>query len=173
MGASPSLMPPLGSWCRYEVEGEWDDTRHVVVYKARAVFARMFPARARARRRPRGSRSSSPRLSRARARARLFSSRRAQAGHAPQEFAPPPVNPAAAAAAAAKASRAPKPASLYGRAPARAPEANVQALGAARLYTWLRDDLSEAAALSYAEMRQRATALCCALRLRWRLDMGV
>ena len=58
----------------------------------------------------------------------MFSSRRAQAGHAPQEFAPPPVNPAAAAAAAAKASRAPKPASLYGRAPARAPEANVQAL---------------------------------------------
>ena len=26
LGMSPNVMPPLGTWCRYEVEGEWDDS---------------------------------------------------------------------------------------------------------------------------------------------------
>ena len=48
-------------------------------------------------------------------------------------------------------------------------EANCHALHQARLYTWLNDDLAEAETLTYGEMLDRATALCCALRLRWHL----
>ena len=37
----------------------------------------------------------------------------------------------------------------------------------ARLYTWLRDDLSESAILTYAELRSAALALCHALMEFW------
>ena len=51
-------------------------------------------------------------------------------------------------------------------------ESNVQCLAASRLFTWLHSDLSEAATLTYAEARQQALTLCCALKLRWRMAHG-
>ena len=51
-------------------------------------------------------------------------------------------------------------------------EKHVEVLGARRLYTWRSADLSESASLSYADCRRQATSICCAIRLRWRLDEG-
>ena len=46
-------------------------------------------------------------------------------------------------------------------------ESRAATLGALRLYTWLRTDGSEEASLSYEQMRERAHAVCVALRRPW------
>lgn len=46
-------------------------------------------------------------------------------------------------------------------------EERVSELGPQRLYTWLRNDCTEEATLSYAEMREQAVAVCVALHRQW------
>ena len=48
-------------------------------------------------------------------------------------------------------------------------ESNCALLPERRLYTWLNEDVSEARSLTYAELRQQAATLCCALRQRWKV----
>eukprot|EP00966_Prymnesium_polylepis_P062231 1443790-Prymnesium_polylepis.1 len=50
--------------------------------------------------------------------------------------------------------------------------ANADALGSRRLYTWLGDDGSETATLTYDQLRRRACALCAVLRVRWCVGEG-
>jgi len=46
-------------------------------------------------------------------------------------------------------------------------ETNVALVPDQRLYTWLTASCAEEATLTYAEMRARCTAICCALRRKW------
>jgi len=51
-------------------------------------------------------------------------------------------------------------------------EERVGQYGSRRLYTWLRNDCTEEASLTFDELRERAVAVCIALRRQWGVGQG-